>query len=508
MANLSIDENCPICYEMLDEDGYVEFVSCSHKLCKLCFCELLDSGIISCPLDRIDITSIIYHNKTNEQRFDSHSEFFKYLANHDLVDSVEEDWICTFTSFNNEIKKSIEILTDILNLHKTWLVNKSKIDDEQIKILESIISQFNPIKFGRNTHTLQGINKYKYFSKYNIEIDNLFFLNLKNSELIHLEYYISKISYHCLNVEGICQRNIVQYNVETIESNLKDLRDKQLFINYLLISFLRNNESIYQLNQPDVHKEDINKCLICLQTIDINDYSKFMNCDHKICLCCSDKFLITHGSCPFDGNQLEKLILKINNENMIHRDHMKHYYEYLDDFILQYNKKIRKSKYTHIAMFRKFGDALEKLHWFISRINKNQRNDVPGFENYMDNAKKEFIFVLNNFIIDFSIIYEIINLKIKMHFIFMLKNNYENSYNFDHSYICMSEIHLFYCLYEIDRCSVVDITYNKFMENLQHLQENIWNVTNVKDAFFIDEFGSKINEVLNVLSQGRNIENK
>ena len=97
---------------------------------------------------------------------------------------------------------------------------------------------------------------------------------------------------------------------------IQDLSYKKKEFTGSAISYLSNNGDIYRIARPDINEIDIDKCLICCSLINKKNFATFAQCQHKICSDCIDTYIILHGSCPFDGNEISNLQMSELLESM------------------------------------------------------------------------------------------------------------------------------------------------------------------------------------------------
>ena len=113
-------ENCPICFEEINNENCAWIVSCNHQLCCQCLFQIMVTAKKRCPFDGSKIEQVRYLD-SNDQLIESRCNKFKYhVFVHDSLQKlkIEEDFsenlnylIIGFVNVLSKLSKEIDKMT-------------------------------------------------------------------------------------------------------------------------------------------------------------------------------------------------------------------------------------------------------------------------------------------------------------------------------------------------------------------------------------------------------------
>ena len=220
--------------------------------------------------------------------------------------SLENLWMDLISKIHKFVSEGITRMNNIKKIYENTIgrpLNSNIIYDTIDDMYEHHSMQFEKELINYSKMEYIFLSHVKSNAKYD---DSLFRSNCLNIHLINSPI-LYKPSIEFLGHSKIVLNSAVDAIIPHIEANLNELEH---FLPQLIghvITFARYNRNIYLKLQSSMIKNDTDKCLICIVQINNYPHAQFIKCNHKICLSCIDRFMITHGTCPFDKPELSNL---------------------------------------------------------------------------------------------------------------------------------------------------------------------------------------------------------
>lgn len=394
MLNDINDEiTCQICYESSSGNDFVTFDGCNHKFCKLCTLELTIHEPLICPLDRKICRNVIMRNDNNIDISKSIPAFQYEIAmdHRDLLnETVELGWDHCLRYCSKLGKLFIESLSKYKTILENWLRHENWGTEDDIKNFQNSLetikyklwptgqthskdNRFTVVRDEDIKAFLMDVKKSKNMTNkiarepFIPDRDTALFDIVRNNSLKGTCEYCSKITKDMDNMEDLmkmfnCQsalRNIVYSNVLShiddkllLQCFLEDIRRDITNIGMIsrritsrIVFNVNDNRKLYSIDSPGMNRTDEDKCLICTESIDkTSGCATFLQCHHKICLYCIDKYRPTEASCPFDGTQLTGLVV-CQKENGIKKS--------ISEYLESTHEQVKYSRIESLIVFTK-----------------------------------------------------------------------------------------------------------------------------------------------------------
>lgn len=313
---------CPTCFEVLKDGQIMIFNECQHIFCTSCALKIMLEGYAICPMDRRENHYVINgHDNRNIVSVPT-SIHDIWLSDRQMIMNIFEDqWSILFL----QLSKTIKLIKFMLENHRDrlsqWLSMTGKVgvpellkENSHFRMLnENIKELLETIPWNTTKEiTLSGI-----FNMFKVDGQCPFVFNLKNAIEFNREFFdvtLSRPNFLCLKDSGISSSVFIAENLDFVEEDLDGLIEISFYITKLILSFLGNNRVEYLSHCTEMNELQISKCLICAEEISKSTFAQFSECNHKICMICINKFIITHASCPFDGCEISELVIYNENE--------------------------------------------------------------------------------------------------------------------------------------------------------------------------------------------------
>lgn len=314
---------CLVCFDAICNNDYITPSKCLHKLCRSCATQILFNDSPKCPLDYIKIEEIYDSLKSQDSKTSQKIEDFRnYVMTHEslsLIEEIENNWATFFLRNDKVINEIIKAFEDIKKMFEAWIMKDEAIDEAEIDIVHKLADMIYQMCEEIYEEQIPVHQKTKFFSEFVKELPEkeltLFHLNICNVGKIIYRVALPQMNFKCLKNTQISHTGFIKRTIKFIEEDISDMKVVSLFVKSQIITFLSNSEKTFRSVQPDFEEKDLNKCLICSNTISEMSFTGFPSCSHKICTSCTYAFMITHGSCPFDGDRLESLKCVIETTN-------------------------------------------------------------------------------------------------------------------------------------------------------------------------------------------------
>ena len=324
------EQNCPICYELINNETSVIFQKCNHVFCRTCAINITFQYKVVCPKDRNKIKSvydsflIASNNLSNNSRTIAQyqDDIIKY-DQRSIEDIIRQYWASSLRIFFELLIDKEKILNEINNTLSKWIENKTEISEIEPDIFDAILSQFDD-------HTEENFPISEMFEILCTYVDkseeknsNPFFVQVNKWKIMdkHLENIITSSDYDLKYLTNPHSLQHLLFDKMSIQSQneLIDVKKSQRLLRSMIISFGSNDRNLFKDKQPNILESDTNKCLICLELIKRENYSQFSHCHHKLCCRCVEEFLIIDGDCPFHCSpslNIERNIDYSSNDNI------------------------------------------------------------------------------------------------------------------------------------------------------------------------------------------------
>ena len=321
--------NCPICYELLNDLNIVTLDRCNHKFCSTCTNELLFQEQVSCPLDREEISNIIIKSKTGGNLTKSLYEYQCFLVNdlQIMKNYMNNNWSICLSTFTKNFKILYLSLYKCKELLEYWLSRKSDVTIEEvaefeIDILQSVELRNELIEeseriYERSSLIVEILNTMPKKNKtpFHIELedDNQRIISMS---ILTSHFWTDEVILMLYN-QKINQRKFIKEVLKNIKVDLAAINAIFDQLTWFIIYKVPDNRDLYKLHKPDIEVDVNDKCLICTKFINRFHFAKFAECNHKICLQCTKRYNIISANCPFDDRKLCNLTIckVINSEN-------------------------------------------------------------------------------------------------------------------------------------------------------------------------------------------------
>ena len=407
------DNLCFICYDSMENNNFIQFEKCNHRVCSACSIEVMFQRIPTCPFDKEKIEVI--HDFTTEQKaFNSIDEYKKWIwTSHkeSLQEEFENYSIIYLTkairSFNiimltqrgmqnilqkasqntsNFTKKELKHFRNLFNEFKNRLKAEGEIE-EDLHVMD-IVSEcfiYNPSDKIKTVEILWKSDCSDKTIPINLNIANNFLKTLEQDILS----FIVTIEFDDL-IKHEDQKQLVNKLKNINELDIKYGNHIKKRIASFVLSNIRKNQDTFKLIHPNIDEYDTSLCLVCSEKIIPVSFAKFKNCDHKICLSCIKECVIMHGSCPYHSDIFQDLeiiqnIDVISNENELSSIYLRNNFDLIftdilnnniDNIILPINeivniKNVIKDLIDTLTGFFKENENTEK----INNDNNNENNE-------------------------------------------------------------------------------------------------------------------------------------
>lgn len=277
------------------------------------------------------------------------------------------------------------------NLHQI-LARKDFITDADIDVLHDSIEQLDDNLSNVNLTNFRIRQKENsLFQEFFKDIENngnIHHVNILNRNKIHFPTTWKKPNILYLKDQRISSHKVLRRNIGYFNTELAEMTDIPRYITSLVISLVSKNESIYLKMQTGIAYYERNKCLICLKAGNSRVYASFGRCSHKICVSCIDRFMIMHGSCPFDNAQIS--YLKITDGST---DHNFEDSEYVQQYLQRNYQDFASEMFREINIFSDNRQQIVDQNEYISEFMKTltRLHQYRNGERYMEATEENLI---------------------------------------------------------------------------------------------------------------------
>ena len=329
---------CSLCFNVNELENCIAY-QCNHTFCRSCTNKIIfTTRYIQCPIDKITIKTLLDRNQSK------------------TVDQYKSNW------WNDEGKSmkvnfeyySYEIIQSLIGVVNT-VVGILTVPDDVLRCRSSKNSHQNVecLLLRAEMDKIKNIHDFSVdFMTSELEFVKSVILKYPSKQMQPIEIDILNEKFELdittiRNMLDLLYTHIYKGNEDGNERFQQYFQDKLKYLTGLAISHVSNNEHVYRMTRPDINEIDTNKCLICHSLINEQKFTTFAQCQHKLCLDCIDRFMITHGDCPFHGDGISHLQMSGNLESVssyLTRDYQeigaKLFHKYMNIYIQAINQMV------------------------------------------------------------------------------------------------------------------------------------------------------------------------
>lgn len=307
------EESCPICLEVLEHNNSVVLVSCKHVFCRSCVAAMVFKHKVSCPMDRSKVSLIsdrhlrennglsIEDITINEYR-DNIKKYEPGLIRNIIVQYLSS----SFMNAHKKLNAIEEFLGKLRNTMSEWLTRNTRVSKKEISDLGIHDTDFDADDYLLPSSTLfESSDMYVSHSVDTLDYQLSKWKSINEEINFDPDALEDPLTY--LTIPGNEQMTLLETIVKRIEPDIVHIGHIRRCITSMAIAVRSEDRDIFREIQPNVAKDEKHKCLICAESISDDKFAMFVECDHKLCLTCIERFFICHGNCPFHCDQSANL---------------------------------------------------------------------------------------------------------------------------------------------------------------------------------------------------------
>lgn len=299
------NENCLVCYEAIEPFDCI-ILECDHGFCRFCADNIAFHEICKCPLD-LKTSQVIRENNIEKTVIIYQLEAWNRGSVLEPAD-LEKFW-------STVISKLVSIVSSIDVYFKESWVDEALFQFDELQSSQYKFVVYEKIAMIQNCYSSLGQT-----SPSNINSTRKIFLQTPSQYQSPIErniiktYFENDIQLFSFELKQHLHKYENIYDLSKCKELFPEMvemtKEKIIYFTGMIISNVTYNTDIYKTIRSFVKITDTHRCLMCYGQI-VSEYAKFPKCQHKICCICVNKFMIIHGSCPFDCFEIEDLQMHI-----------------------------------------------------------------------------------------------------------------------------------------------------------------------------------------------------
>lgn len=305
--------DCGICYESMEDLNVVTFGCCKHQICKTCAYVIIMEEDVECPFDREQCENVIVRTKGGEEICQTIQEYQFDTVNDSerMEQEMDNNWHKCLMGTSGDFKLLLNSLCASRDLLENMSRNTLDVTEEYFDNLEDHYSEtmdFHEEIYDRNDDLFE---HFKSLLKILKELPRETVTPSQKSLKIDLD---TIVEFLVIFREELPEDNLLIYSegiknkrpfmkslLRNVKLEINSLRKIIKYMAYLIISKVDDNVELYKVHVPNLDGTEEDKCLICTKSVYQYNYTKFVDCNHKICFKCTKTYLPKRGKCPFDG---------------------------------------------------------------------------------------------------------------------------------------------------------------------------------------------------------------